>query len=117
MYYFETVIGSQSEKPKEIDTSSEYGVYIRKDIEEYHHTDDQDIEFNGWKYKECFVPNNEYLVDKIIELSKENEELKKQNEALKTQVEELQGKVEEDNLTIMLGMTDSYEILTELQGA
>lgn len=84
MYKFETVIGSQTEKPKEIDTtSSRYVVYIRKDIEEYT-SSDEGIEFKGWKYKECVVPNNEYLVESL----KENKET---------------------NETIMLAIADLYE--------
>lgn len=75
MYKFETVIGSQTEKPKEIDTeSSQYVVYIRKDIEPYENNDNG-VEFKGWKYKECVVPNNEYLVQMVAEQKETNEAL------------------------------------------
>lgn len=91
MYKFETVIGSQTEKPAEIDTtSSEYVVYIRRNIKEYH-SKDQGVEFNGWKYEECIVPNNDYLVNFVKQLVEENQELKDQNEAL------------------MMGLVDIYE--------
>lgn len=76
MYDFNTVIGTQTEKPAEIDTtSSQYVVYIRKDIEKYEHTDDQGVTVKGWKYKECVVPNNEYLVEKMTEQKETTEAL------------------------------------------
>ena len=66
MYNFKTVIGTQSEKPKEIDTeSSQYYIYIRKDIVEENITDEEGNEVKGWKYKECQVPNNNYLIDQL----------------------------------------------------
>lgn len=67
MYQFNTVIGTQAEKPKEIDTeSSKYVVYIRTDIEPYEIKEEgsEDV-VKGWKYKECVVPNNKYLIDQL----------------------------------------------------
>lgn len=67
MYIFETVYGA--DKPKEIDTeSSQYVVYIRKNIEKYQETDEQDqVIFDGWKYDEAVLPNNDYISDKLKE--------------------------------------------------
>lgn len=85
MYKFETVRGTQSEKPAEIDTtSSQYVVYIRKDIEAFEEMDSEGNQTKGWKYKECVVPNNNYIVDILAEQKETNE-------------------------AIMLGMCDLYE--------
>lgn len=86
MYKFETVIGTQAEKPAELDTtSSQYVVYIRTDIEPYEIQGEGDEEpVQGWKYKECVVPNNQYLIN----------QLNSQQEAIDT---------------LMLGMVDIYE--------
>lgn len=87
MYKFETVYGSQETKPEEIDTtSSEYVVYIRKDIEPYEELDDQEqVVFKGWKYKEVAVPNNEYVAEQLVEQ-------------------------QECNNTLMLAIADLYEM-------
>lgn len=77
MYKFQTVYGSQEEKPKEIDTtSSRYVVYIRKDIEPYETEGDEfDPPFKGWKYQEMIVPNNEWIVAQLKEQKQSNEAL------------------------------------------
>lgn len=87
MYTFNTVIGTQSEKPKEVDsTSSQYVIYIRKDIEPYEIKEEGSEEtVKGWKYKECVVPNTKYLID----------QLSSQQEAIDA---------------LMLGMADLYEM-------
>lgn len=96
MYKFQTTLGSQKERPLEIDTtSSEYVVYIRRNIEPYENTDKFGSTFKGWKYEEVAVPNNDFLADFVKQLIEENQQLKKQ--------------IEEDNLTIMMGMADIYE--------
>ena len=83
MYDFETVIGTQKEKPKEIDTeSSQYYVYIRKDIKPYESEDDPKTE--GWKYLEMAIPNNDYIVKQLKEQKETSE-------------------------AIMLGLCDLYE--------
>ena len=85
MYQFETVIGTQSEKPKEIDTtSSQYVVYIRKDIEPYEKTESDGVTIKGWKYQELAIPNNDYLADYLKQTVESNE-------------------------AIMLGLCDLYE--------
>lgn len=87
MYNFQTVIGTQTEKPAEVDTtSSQYVVYIRTDIEPYEiEGEGSEEKVQGWKYKECVVPNNKYLIDQI----------NSQQEAIDA---------------LMLGMADLYEM-------
>lgn len=83
MIDFETVIGSK--KPLEIDTtSSEYVVYIRKDIKPYQSEDENGTPIEGWKYQELALPNNDFLAN-----------------YLKQSVE--------SNQAIMLGLCDLYE--------
>lgn len=83
MIDFETVIGSK--KPLEIDTtSSEYVVYIRKDIKPYQSEDENGTTIEGWKYQELALPNNDFLAN-----------------YLKQSVE--------SNQAIMLGLCDLYE--------
>ena len=86
MYRFEWVIGSQDKKPSEIDTtSSQFTVYIRKNIKEYKETDDEgNVTFKGWKYEELAIPNDEFLADYLKETV-------------------------ESNQAIMLGLCDLYE--------
>lgn len=95
------VIGSQQEKPREIETGiSNYYVYLRRNIRPYQLLDEEDkITFDGWKYDECKVLKDEYTAEKVAELETANKELKADVEQLK-----------EDNLTLMLALTDLYEL-------
>ena len=90
---FYEVIGSQSERPKEIDvSSSEFYVYERKDIQKYEEKDEQqNVIFKGWKYLERKVPKDKWA----FEVSAEN----KQNLDI-----------------ILLALPDIYETLINLGG-
>ena len=98
MLDFERVIGSQQEKPKEIDTeSSSYFVYIRKNIKEYTEQDEEgNILFNGWQYDEAKILNSDYTA----------EELARQKEEIET--------LKEDNLILMECLTDLAELILEV---
>lgn len=109
MLDFNRVHGSQSEKPKTIDTeSSSYYVYIRQNIEPEYMKDDegkpvltedgQKIQI-GWIYDECKIPNTDYQVDETANLKLEVENLK------------------EDNLILMECLTDLAELVLEIQEA
>lgn len=87
MLEFIKVRGSQESKPQEIDTtSSQYYIYVRKNIKEVHEEgDDYNPPFDGWEYEEAKILNDEWAVDQI-------EKLKEANDAL------------------MLGLVDLYEM-------
>lgn len=95
------VLGSQSEKPKEIETEiSKYYVYLRKNIRPYQQLDEDDnVIFDGWKYDEAKVLNDDYTAEKVAQLETANIQMQKDIEQLK-----------EDNLTLMLALTDLYEL-------
>lgn len=59
---YETVTGSQAEKPAELDTTSsaEY-VYYRRNIKQIEQTDDQGNTVTLWQYEEAKVSRQEYL--------------------------------------------------------
>lgn len=59
---YETVTGSQAEKPAELDTTSsaEY-VYYRRNIKQIEQTDDQGNMVTLWQYEEAKVSRQEYL--------------------------------------------------------
>lgn len=65
MSEWKEVIGSQPERPDEIDvTSSAYYVYERKDIQKYEETDDEEnVIYKGWKYQERQVPREQWSVE------------------------------------------------------
>lgn len=59
---YETVTGSQAEKPAELDTTSsaEY-VYYRRNIKQIEQTDGQGNMVTLWQYEEAKVSRQEYL--------------------------------------------------------
>lgn len=90
MTEWKEVIGTQKERPSEIDTtsSSDY-VYERKNITEYTETDDQEeITLKGWKYLERKIPKGQWTVD-VTAQNKQNLD------------------------AIMAGMIDLYELQLE----
>lgn len=111
MLDFERVIGSQHEKPKEIDTeSSAYFVYIRQNIQEYTEQDEEgNIIFQGWKYDECKIPNPDYQVSETAQLKVDVKVLQEDNKKLQEDNKQLK----EDNLTLMLGLADLYEEMSK----
>lgn len=116
------VIGTQSEKPKEIEVDeSQYYVYIRKNIEPYHHYEDvyeteeeldeegnptgnyneiptgeKELKFTGWKYDEMKVLNDKWATENVRDLKLENESIK------------------ESNLNTMLALTEVFEMVLEM---
>ena len=74
---FQTVLGTQVEKPQEIDTqSSESVIYIRKNIQRYEiEADEYNQEFHGWKYEEAVVPNVLWVQEKLKEQQEVNDTL------------------------------------------
>lgn len=89
---FQTVLGTQTEKPQEIDTqSSESVIYIRKNIQRYEVEEDEyNPAFSGWKYEEAVVPNVLWVQEKLKEQQEVNE-------------------------TLMLAIADLYEAQLEVQ--
>lgn len=65
---YETVTGSQAEKPAELDTTSSVNfVYYRKNIKQIEHTDEQGNTVKLWQYDEAKVTKQEYLQSCIDE--------------------------------------------------
>ena len=59
---YETVTGSQAEKPAELDTTSSVNfVYYRKNIKRIEQTDEQGNTVKLWQYDEAKVTRQEYL--------------------------------------------------------
>lgn len=59
---YETVTGSQAEKPTELDTTSSVNfVYYRKNIKQIEQTDEQGSTVKLWQYDEAKVTRQEYL--------------------------------------------------------
>lgn len=59
---YETVTGSQAEKPAELDTTSSVNfVYYRKNIKQIEQTDEQGNTVKLWQYDEAKVTRQEYL--------------------------------------------------------
>ena len=59
---YETVTGSQAEKPAELDTTSSVNfVYYRKNIKQIEQTDEQGTTVKLWQYDEAKVSRQEYL--------------------------------------------------------
>ena len=59
---YETVTGSQAEKPTELDTASSVNyVYYRKNIKQIEQTDEQGNTVKLWQYDEAKVTRQEYL--------------------------------------------------------
>ena len=59
---YETVTGSQAEKPAELDTTSSVNfVYYRKNIKQIEQTDEQGNTVKLWQYDEAKVARQEYL--------------------------------------------------------
>ena len=59
---YETVTGSQAEKPAELDTTSSVNfVYYRKNIKQIEQTDEQGSIVKLWQYDEAKVSRQEYL--------------------------------------------------------
>lgn len=87
MSEWKEVIGSQSERPAEIDvTSSAFVVYERKDIQRYEEKDDEEnVIYKGWKYKERQVPKEQWSIETAASNKKNLD-------------------------AIMLGLTDLYEV-------
>lgn len=110
MIDFERVESSQQDRPKEIDSeSSSYFVYIRKNIEPLYEKDEEGVYLLdddgkmiqiGWQYQEAKLLNDNYTVEKLVDHEKKLNELQADNEKLK-----------EDNLTLMMGLADLYEVL------
>lgn len=84
---FIEVIGSQKERPSEIDvTSSAYYVYERKDIKKYEEKDaEETVLWTGWKYLERKIPKEQWELETTA-TNKQNLD------------------------AIMLGLTDLYEL-------
>ena len=83
------VIGSQPEKPEEIDTtSSKFIVYERKDIKPYEEEDKEQTGFK-WTYKERQIPREQWILDQ----TKANHE---------------------DLVALLSGLIDLYELNAEL---
>ena len=60
--HYETVTGSQAEKPSELDTTSSANyVYYRKNIKQIEQTDEQGNTVKLWQYDEAKVTKQEYL--------------------------------------------------------
>lgn len=77
MYRYEWVVGSQTEKPKELDVdSSQFVVYLRKNIQEYEQKDDDgQVIFKGWKYQELVVPNEQFITTALSDQTEINDAL------------------------------------------
>ena len=59
---YETVTGSQAEKPAELDTTSSVNfVYYRKNIKQIEQTDEHGNTVKLWQYDEAKVTKQEYL--------------------------------------------------------
>ena len=59
---YETVTGSQADKPTELDTTSSVNfVYYRKNIKQIEQTDEQGRIVKLWQYDEAKVSRQEYL--------------------------------------------------------
>lgn len=59
---YETVTGSQAEKPAELDTTSSVNfVYYRKNIKQIEQTDEHGNAVKLWQYDEAKVTKQEYL--------------------------------------------------------
>ena len=59
---YETVTGSQAEKPAELDTTSSVNfVYYRKNIKQIEQTDEHGNTVKLWQYDEAKVTRQEYL--------------------------------------------------------
>lgn len=93
---YKHVVGSQPEKPLEVDeTSSKYSVYLRKNIVSKEVTDNN-ITSTFWEYDEAILTKEEYDEykkeideDKLAELIKSNKELRESNDLLAHCVMEL----------------------------
>lgn len=117
MVEFIRVTGSQSEKPKTIETGiSQYYVYIRENIEPLYEKDENGVyklDENekmiqiGWTYDEAKLLNDNYIVEQLAEHEEKLQKLQEDNEQLKADNEQLK----EDNLILMGGMTDMFEVL------
>ena len=59
---YETVTGSQAEKPTELDTTSSVNfVYYRKNIKQIEQTDEHGNSVKLWQYDEAKVTKQQYL--------------------------------------------------------